>query len=53
MSRPSKNLRRNSRILVRALSGLEQGKRNPTVITLFELAEAIGVSHLDLLAPHD
>ncbi|TPL47995.1 helix-turn-helix transcriptional regulator [Mesorhizobium sp. B2-4-2] len=35
------------------LSGLERGKRNPTVITLFELAEAIGVSHLDLLTPHD
>ncbi|TGU94537.1 XRE family transcriptional regulator, partial [Mesorhizobium sp. M8A.F.Ca.ET.173.01.1.1] len=35
------------------LSGLEKGKRNPTVITLFELAQAIGVSHLDLLRPSD
>lgn len=33
------------------LSGLEKGKRNPTVITLFELAQAIGVSHLELLTP--
>jgi len=31
------------------LSGLEQGKRNPTVVTVFELAKALGVSHLDLL----
>ncbi len=33
------------------LSGLEQGKRNPTVITLYELALALGVSHVDLLKP--
>ncbi|TPL51622.1 helix-turn-helix transcriptional regulator [Mesorhizobium sp. B2-4-6] len=33
------------------LSGLEQGKRNPTVITLYELAQAIGVSHVDLVRP--
>ena len=33
------------------LSGLEQGLRNPTVITLFELATALGVSHIDLLRP--
>jgi transcriptional regulator with XRE-family HTH domain len=31
------------------LSGLEQGKRNPTVVTVFELAQALDVSHLDLL----
>ena len=31
------------------LSGLEQGKRNPTIVTLFELAKALGVSHVDLL----
>tara|TARA_R110000765_G_scaffold252568_2_gene353837 strand:- start:5042 stop:5278 length:237 start_codon:yes stop_codon:yes gene_type:complete len=35
------------------LSGLEQGKRNPTVVTLFELAQAIGVSHVDLVLPDD
>lgn len=33
------------------LSGLEQGKRNPTVVTLYELAQALGVSHVDLVAP--
>lgn len=33
------------------LSGLENGKRNPTVVTVYELAQAIGVSHLELLAP--
>jgi transcriptional regulator with XRE-family HTH domain len=27
------------------LSGLEQGRRNPTVITIYELAQALGVSH--------
>ena len=33
------------------ISGLEQGRRNPTVITLYELAVALGVSHLDLVRP--
>ncbi|MDL2406147.1 helix-turn-helix transcriptional regulator [Rhizobium calliandrae] len=33
------------------LSDLERGRRNPTVITLFELAQALGVSHMDLVAP--
>ena len=33
------------------LSGLEQGKRNPTVVTLHELAQALGVSHVDLVTP--
>jgi len=31
------------------VSGLEQGNRNPTVVTVYELARALGVSHLDLL----
>ena len=31
------------------LSGLERGKRNPTVITLYELAQALGVSHVELV----
>ncbi|KQT48155.1 transcriptional regulator [Devosia sp. Leaf420] len=31
------------------LSGLEQGKRNPTVITLYELAQALGVDHVELV----
>jgi DNA-binding XRE family transcriptional regulator len=33
------------------LSGLEKGKRNPTIVTVFELATALGVSHIDLLRP--
>ena len=33
------------------LSDLERGRRNPTVVTLFELASALGVSHVDLVAP--
>jgi len=31
------------------ISGLEQGRRNPTIVTLYELATALGVSHLDLV----
>ncbi len=31
------------------ISGLELGHRNPTVVTLYELSVALGVSHLDLL----
>jgi transcriptional regulator with XRE-family HTH domain len=30
---------------------LERGRRNPTVITLFELAQALGVSHVELVQP--
>ena len=33
------------------LSGLERGQRNPTIITLYELAEALGVSHVELVRP--
>jgi transcriptional regulator with XRE-family HTH domain len=33
------------------LSGLERGHRNPTVVTVYEIALALGVSHLDLLRP--
>jgi transcriptional regulator with XRE-family HTH domain len=33
------------------ISGLERGQRNPTVVTLYELAVALGVSHMDLLRP--
>ena len=31
------------------ISGLETGQRNPTVVTLFELAQALGVTPIDLL----
>lgn len=33
------------------ISGLERGQRNPTVVTLWELSQALGTSHLELLAP--
>lgn len=33
------------------VSDLERGRRNPTVVTLFELATALGVSHVDLVRP--
>lgn len=35
------------------LSSLERGRRNPTVITLYELAQTLGVSHVDLVVPDD
>lgn len=33
------------------ISKLEQGRRNPTVVTLYELATALGVSHVELVRP--
>lgn len=33
------------------LSGLERGRRNPTIVTLYELAQALGVSHIRLVEP--
>jgi transcriptional regulator with XRE-family HTH domain len=35
------------------LSDLERGRRNPTVVTLFELAGALGVNHIELLMPDE
>ena len=32
-------------------ASLERGRRNPTVVTIYELAQALGVSHLELLKP--
>ena len=31
------------------LSGLEQGRRNPTIVSRYELATALGVSHMELV----
>lgn len=31
------------------LSGLESGRRNPTVVTLYEIAQGLGVSHVELV----
>lgn len=33
------------------ISGLEKGQRNPTIVTLYELALALGVTHVDLVRP--
>ena len=33
------------------ISGLENGLRNPTIVTLHELASALGISHVDLVTP--
>ena len=33
------------------ISGLEQGRRNPTIVTIYELAVALQVDHLDLVRP--
>jgi transcriptional regulator with XRE-family HTH domain len=35
------------------VSGLERGRRNPTIVSLFELATTLGVSHVDLVLPDD
>ena len=35
------------------ISGLEQGQRNPTVVSLYELATALGVSHMELVRSAD
>lgn len=35
------------------ISGLERGRRNPTIVTLFELAMTLGVSHTELVLPDD
>lgn len=33
------------------ISDLERGRRNPTIVTLYELASALEVSHIDLVTP--
>jgi len=35
------------------VSDLERGRRNPTVVTLFHLADALGISHVHLVQPDD
>ncbi|MFT3988977.1 helix-turn-helix domain-containing protein [Aestuariivirga sp.] len=31
------------------ISGLEHGRRNPTIVSIYEIAVALGVSHVDLV----
>ena len=33
------------------ISGLENGRRNPTIVTIYEIATALGVSHVELVKP--
>lgn len=33
------------------VSSLENGRRNPTVVTIYELSQALGVAPMDLLRP--
>jgi transcriptional regulator with XRE-family HTH domain len=33
------------------ISSLEQGRRNPTIVTLYELAVSLGISHVELVRP--
>jgi transcriptional regulator with XRE-family HTH domain len=35
------------------VSGLERGQRNPTVVTLYHLASALGLSHVELVMPDE
>ncbi len=33
------------------ISDLERGRRNPTIVTLYELAQTLGVPHIELVRP--
>ena len=33
------------------ISSLENGRRNPSIVTIYELAQALGVSHVELVQP--
>ncbi|TWG95970.1 putative transcriptional regulator with C-terminal CBS domains [Mesorhizobium sp. J18] len=35
------------------ISGLEKGRRNPTIVTLYELASALRVNHVELVRPDE
>lgn len=35
------------------ISGLESGRRNPTIVTVYEIAQALGVDHITLLMPDE
>lgn len=46
---PRTNESKVVRLSQQYLSDLERGKRNPTIVTLYELAQALGVSHEELV----
>jgi transcriptional regulator with XRE-family HTH domain len=33
------------------LSGLESGRRNPTIVSIYQIATALGVDHIALVTP--
>jgi len=33
------------------VSDLERGLRNPTIVTIYEIATALGVSHIEMVMP--
>ena len=35
------------------VSDIERGQRNPTIVSIYHLATALGVSHVDLVMPDD
>jgi transcriptional regulator with XRE-family HTH domain len=35
------------------ISDLERGRRNPTIVSLYELAQALSVTPVDLITPDD
>lgn len=35
------------------ISGLERGQRNPTIVSVYQMAQTLGVSHLELLQPDE
>ena len=35
------------------VSDVERGQRNPTIVSIYHLATALGVSHVDLVMPDD
>lgn len=35
------------------ISDLERGRRNPTIVSLYELAQALGTSHVALVSPDE
>jgi transcriptional regulator with XRE-family HTH domain len=35
------------------VSDIERGQRNPTIVSIYHLATALGVSHVDLVMPDE
>ena len=35
------------------ISGLENGRRNPTIVSIYEMAQALGLGHVTLVQPDD